>query len=282
MRKRRPPLRQCCPYFTPRDHLAASRTEVAETKRVGRGEMMRLGNPPRIAGGQGDLLVRFGRAYEAARPAPRALPGARAIEAPTLKDPYCVVTFNANTRITTIDASARIKLPPAELAPVIDPRAWGLGGGVIDIAFPVTADERGQYRPSEADLDVVLGTPWGDGLLFEYARSEVASFENILAITRFEQEGRSWVAEYRLHDCLKTIIGFYAVDGGLQKNSGFVRVDPDGPGYTAISVQKNIRVRDMTPSDPGNRYDFGEWINSTLGSALGVWVDDTSMMSPVF
>ena len=57
---------------------------------------------------------------------------------------------------------------------------------------------------------------------------------------------------------------------------------PRSGGGSLIEVEKKIRVRDMTPNDPGNRYDFGQSINSTLGAALSTWVDDVSLMSPVF
>ncbi|HSP97003.1 MAG TPA: hypothetical protein VL049_07125, partial [Candidatus Dormibacteraeota bacterium] len=121
------------------------------------------------------------------------------------------------------------------------------------------------------------------GLLFEYARSEIASFENILMIDEFSvTPGKELYVKYHLVECLKTIIGFWGVDGGLQRNDGFVRVTPVGKNRSLIEVEKNIRVRDMTPNDPGNRYDFGLSINSTIGAALSVWVDDVSLMSPVF
>jgi len=37
-----------------------------------------------------------------------------------------------------------------------------------------------------------------------------------------------------------------------------------------------------TPHDPANPYDFGTWVNSTIGGALGEWVHDARIMSPVF
>ena len=55
-----------------------------------------------------------------------------------------------------------------------------------------------------------LGSPWkGPDLLFEYARSEIASFENILVIDMFSvKPGKELYVEYRLAECLKTIVGF--------------------------------------------------------------------------
>lgn len=286
------PLSQCCPYFGPDDPFARQRQDAARFKQQARADLIRLGVRPQvigppIAGDQGSALIAAGRAREAARAsqatARSKAPGGAAVQrpAPKLFDPECKATFDANTKVTTITASAAINCTVDDLVDIVDPRAWGLGDSIIDIAFPV--ELRGdRYEPLAGDIDVKLGTEWEEpGLLFEYARSDIASFENILRIRRFVREGSSLLVEYDLFDCLKTTIGFFTIDGGMQKNEGHVKVKRNGRD-AEIEVVKRIRIRDFTPNDPGDRYDFGESINSTIGAALSVWVDDTSMMSPVF
>lgn len=261
-------------------------------KRRGRAELARAGVRTRsirapFGGDIGDRLIVEGRAKEARRAttaAPGRSPrrGGPADPAFTLHHPECTTSFDAKTKVTRIDASALINCPVKKLARIVDPRAWGLGDGIIDLAFPVSRKGH-DYQAVDSDVDDELGREWKrPGLLFEYARSEIASFENILTIKRFEWERDSLVVEYELYDCLKTIIGYLTLDGGMQLNDGSVRVSPDGDGGAFIEVVKKIRIRDFTPNDAGSRYDFGESINSTIGAALSAWVDDTSMMSPVF
>jgi hypothetical protein len=286
------PLAQCCPYFGHKDPFVKEREAAMRFKRRGRAELARSGVPARVVGAPfegdiGDRLIVKGRAWEAQRATKAAggrgpRNGGRADPAFKLQNPECKTSFDASTKVTTIDASASINCPVEKLAPIVDPRAWGLGEGIIDIAFPVSRKDH-DYLAVTSDVDDELGKEWKrPGLLFEYARSEIASFENILRIKRFEWERDSLVVEYELYDCLKTIIGYMALDGGMQLNDGSVTVSPDGDGGAFIEVVKNIRIRDFTPNDAGSRYDFGESINSTIGAALSVWVDDTSMMSPVF
>lgn len=287
----RAPLSQCCPYFGPGDPFARQRQDAARFKRQGRAALQRLGVAPRVIGApftsdQGGRLIARGRELEAERAANeppsrgRAQP-ARPRTAPTLMEPECGACFDANTKLTTITAAAAIDRGVDALAEIVDPRAWGLGASIIDVAFPVVV-QGDRYDPLPGDIDVALGTEWKrPGLLFEYARSDIASFENILRIVGFERTSRSLLVEYDLFDCLKTTLGFFEMDGGMQRNEGHVRVDADGR-TASIEVVKRVRIRDLTPNDRGNRYDFGESVNSTIGAALSVWVDDTSMMSPVF
>lgn len=285
------PLSQCCPYFGPGDRFKAEREAAARFKQRGRAQLARMGVKPQvvgppIVGDPGGLLIATGRSLEAARAATPAQSRAAGRSAPAepaakLEHPECSATFDANTKVTTIVASASIACTVKTLAPIVDPRAWGLGDSIIDVAFPVRRVGK-EYQALASDVGEELGTEWKkEGLLFEYARSDVASFENILRILRFEWEGSSLIVEYELFDCLKTTIGFFVMDGGMQRNDGYVEVIPDGRS-AIIEVVKHIRIRDLTPNDPGNRYDFGESVNSTIGAALSVWVDDTSMMSPVF
>jgi len=120
--------------------------------------------------------------------------------------------------------------------------------------------------------------------LYEYARSEFASFENILKIKRFTHDPYEVRADYELHECLVFMLGLLSTPGGLTMNQGHVigsrsRVRPD---WTDVEVLKEIRVRDLTPNDPGNPYDFGQAVNSTMGAALSSWIDDARFLRPVF
>jgi hypothetical protein len=299
---RRSPLPRECLYFSAHDTEHAQRAAWSDWKKARRAQLREMGAKAGFVSltnvdAQLNALVNHGRTAEeelrkrvaAQRRGPGGAGRLPAAKKPTLENPTCVTLFDANSKVTTMRASAYIDVGLDDLAPSVDPRGWGLSNGVIDVAFRVYRDKKGVYRPVEDDLREPLGRPWKDGgdLLFEYARSEIASFENILAIDKFSVvPGQLLRVDYHLSNCLKTIIGFWGVDGGLQRNDGFVQVTPirRGPfrGRSFIEVEKNIRVRDLTPNDPGNPYDFGQSINSTIGAALSVWVDDVSLMSPVF
>ena len=222
---------------------------------------------------------------------PGATPTAFSLGAPVagdsvelpLKDLTCEVRFNAQLGLTTMIGGARVRRPGEFLAPILDPRSWSCSGGVIAAAFIVEADDRGNYAP-DTKLDTTpLGEPWEDKLLYEYARSEVASFENILRIKKFQVSKELIRADYQLHDCLVCTLGCFSAPGGLIVNQGHVQAtqDPADKAWWRIEVLKNIQVRDLTPHDPGNGYDFGESVNTTIGAALSQWVHDTSLMRPV-
>ena len=194
-------------------------------------------------------------------------------------------TYDAVRQLNTFTARADIDMPLETLRPLMDPRAWDRGRGVVDTVFRVYLDEDGNYQALEGDQPE-LGTAWTRSgrrphLLYEYARTDAASFENVLEITRFDPEGTTIKTAYRLYDCLKCTIGLLSFDGGLQINEGFAEATPLADGWSRITMEKRVRVRDLTPSDPGNRFDFGEWINTTIGIALTLWVDDTAMLTPV-
>src|SRR5262249_51359226 len=128
------------------------------------------------------------------------------------------------------------------------------------------------------------GHSWHDRnlLLYEYARSPVASFENILQIVQFTVSPDEILTEYHLYDCLACTFGAFSAPGGLLVNEGHVRaVRSSEVGWWGIEVVKQIQIRDLTPHDPGNPYDFGEWVNSTIGAALSQWIHGTAIISPV-
>jgi hypothetical protein len=88
---------------------------------------------------------------------------------------------------------------------------------------------------------------------------------------------------YRLHDCLVCTFGAFSAPGGLTLNQGHVEAlrDESEDDKWRVTVVKRVRVRDLNPWDAGHRYDFGQWVNTTIGGALSQWVRDASMMSPV-
>jgi hypothetical protein len=107
-------------------------------------------------------------------------------------------------------------------------------------------------------------------LLFEYAKSEIASFENILMIDTFHGEPSKLYVGVPSDGLPEDDHRLLGSRRRLQRNDGFVKVTPAGRNGSVIEVEKNIRVRDLTPNDSGNRYDFGQSINATLGAALSL------------
>jgi hypothetical protein len=212
-----------------------------------------------------------------------------------VKDPGCVINYEPTTGLTTMLATIKVRASTADMALVLDPRAWSCTGGAIASTFIVDESDEGEYAPSVALKGIPVGTSWNRKervLLYEYARSEVASFENILAIQDFTVSDSLIRADYQLHDCLIFTLGSLSAPGGLTVNEGYVTAEPVAPAssyatqaaseWWQVEVKKVVRVRDLTPNDPGNPYDFGMWVNSTIGSALGEWVHDARTMSPVF
>ena len=208
---------------------------------------------------------------------------------PDLQNPTCTVWFDANRKLTAILGAAQVRRPVDELAAAIDPRSWGKTGGIIARAYPVE-DHAGHYDPRDLG-DIPLGeakrlkiTPRASMLLYEYAQSEIASFENILEITSFTAEPRGVFLSYQLYDCLLTTFGFWTAPGGLTVNEGYSEAVPipRHEDWSRIEVLKRVKVRDLTPNESGNPYDYGESINATMGAALSQWVDNVRMMSPIF
>jgi hypothetical protein len=219
-----------------------------------------------------------GRGFASGAVAPAADDG------PQLRNPLCTVKFDANAGVTSIVGTVEVRRTIAELAPILDPRSWACTGSVIGASFLVE-DNDGEYVPS-TDLDhMKLGKLKLPGnkpvLLYEYARSEIASFENILAISKFEVRPRKIHLDYYLYDCLICTFGILTAPGGLTIDEGYSQATAGNDGWTTVEVLKRVKVRDLTPNDPGNKFDFGEAVNDTIGAALSQWVNDTSMMSPI-
>ena len=79
------------------------------------------------------------------------------------------------------------------------------------------------------------------------------------------------------------MLGFFSAPGGLTVNEGHVKAERDDKYENSwkVEVLKRVQVRDFTPHDPGNRYDFGQVVNSTIGAALNEWIHDTGNLRPV-
>lgn len=198
-----------------------------------------------------------------------------------VRNAECDVSFEPRSGITRMVGRIELQASLRMMALMLDPRSWSCTGGVIEFAYIVDEDATGEYKPSPRLNDVRLGRPWKNGLLYEYARSEVASFENVLLIGEFSVDPIFIRATYSLHDCLVCTFGGFSAPGGLTVNEGYVQATLLDRHWWKVEVLKKVRVRDLTPNDPGNKYDFGKWVNSTMGAALSEWVRDTSIMSPV-
>jgi len=302
-RERRRALCACEP--APAQNVLDAVADVGALKRAIRGDLARQGaRAQRPTGAPNPLSQQADFLLAQPQPGPpqmtsagtvhRLYPGARTASPEKIgariktRNPESQATFNAVTRINHFRAIADVQLPLDELAPLLDPRAWAAGGGVIDRSFLLTV-ERGEYRPALREGEADLGSRWNSTwpgerpwLLYEFAKTDAASFENVLEITRFDVQDDAILMTYRLHDCLKCMIGFLTFDGGLVLNDGFCRVTPikNHKGWSRIEVVKRVRVRDLTPNDTGDQFDFGQWVNTTIGVALSLWVDDIAMLTP--
>jgi len=199
--------------------------------------------------------------------------------ADTIKDLLSQSTFDANTGITEIVGQATVRRSHDELAIILDPRSWGGNGGPVAASF-VVDNNNGNYEPKK--LNKKLGEAWdGEELLYEYARTDAASFENILKIEEFIVKPKLIRATYSLFECLVFMVGIFSTPGGLITNEGYVQAEKQKDGSFKLEVVKRVQVKDLTPNDPGNRFDFGETVNAMVGSALTQWIHDTSLLSPI-
>jgi hypothetical protein len=251
--------------------------EAANNKAAFRDALRRAGVAAQIPGSSP-----FGR--KAVIFSPGRVAPAPAADGPTVSNANCTTTFDANAGVTEILASVQVQRSMSELAVLLDPRAWAYSGSVIGASFLVEDDD-GEYVPRR-DLDHMdLGKLRLPGnkpvLLYEYARSDIASFENILAISKIEVGAKKIHVDYHLYDCLICTFGIFTAPGGLTINEGYSEATLNRDGSVTLEVLKRVKVRDLTPNDPGNKFDFGEAVNDTMGAALSQWVHDTSMMSPV-
>jgi hypothetical protein len=263
-------------------HLSAALEESAITKQTVRDALRGIAARPRFLVNKSPLSATSARlAATLSSDAPNPVPPPPDMA----RNPRCTVTYDANTKLTTMIGGAEIHRSMEDLAKLVDPRSWDRGGGVIAKVFPV-CDVGGEYEPSTLLDDVPLGKPWNKGLLYEYARSEVSSYENILAIPAFtvERNDAKQIVKahacYGLYECLTCVVGAFSSPGGLTVNTGYVEAIPLGDGWSRVEVMKEVKVRDFTPNDPGNRYDFGEWANDIIGSTLSLFVEDISLLSP--
>jgi hypothetical protein len=281
-RLRRPFLGSLDPNRSPDSLLRHGLAQAREVKRSLRAELERVEPDTRMENPLPKL--RLGKLRE--RPELQAGLGAAEgrEEDSRVEDRKSETTYDANLGVTTMVAGVRVRRTRDELALILDPRSWSCSGVVIGAAFLVEEDESGQYEPSTKLDEIALGNPWKappNHFLYEYARSEIASFENVLEIDEFLVSDVLVRANYRLYDCLVCTFGIFSAPGGLRVNEGHVKATAEDDGWWSIEVVKRVQVRDLTPHDPGNRYDFGQWVNQTIGAALSQWVRDTSIMSPV-
>jgi hypothetical protein len=259
--------------------LKTALDQALSVKRALRDALIRVAPPPRVITAD---AVNMGLSVRN----PAALAREAPAEDTAVSNPQCVVSYDGHFKKTTLLATATVHRPLEFMAPILDPRSWGCGGTIIGATFIVSVKD-GIYSAGHEHGKAQLGHSWTRNrtqLLYEYARSEFASFENILKIKRFTHDPHEVRADYELHECLVFMLGLLSTPGGLTMNQGHVigSRSPVRPDWTDIEVLKEIRVRDLTPNDPGNPYDFGQAVNSTMGAALSSWIDDARFLRPVF
>jgi hypothetical protein len=151
--------------------------------------------------------------------------------------------FDPRTRATTIEIQARSHESLEKLAELCDPRAWPRMQRFFHRAVPV--QRQGEHwvqmqRPEP------IGYSWS-GQLREEVRCHVGlipvQFCNVLDIDyRVSREPTGGVAEiflgFELLECLHSRIGLSFMRGGLDQDSGFLRVAPSDDAVTLHSVKR--------------------------------------------
>jgi hypothetical protein len=140
-RPRRPFLASLDPTRAADSLLREGLDQATEAKRVLRQQLLRLDPTgqvatPRPAPAQHQVKPAAQR--EAVTVAANADEKARAAtedDEIQLTDPFCETTYDAIRRLTTMIGRARVRCPAIPLAPLLDPRAWSCGGGVIAAAL---------------------------------------------------------------------------------------------------------------------------------------------------
>ncbi|HEX3850435.1 MAG TPA: hypothetical protein VHW01_05680 [Polyangiaceae bacterium] len=215
--------------------------------------------------------------------------------------------FNDDTLITTVTAAATVARPFDEIVQLLDPRGWATRSELWLASYPVRFDRAGRVLFG-TDGDPVIdegtnqrsewGKPWS-GVLFEVTDWEVneqtvSRFEVLLNIEfgiRQEPQrqlllgygsdetpinGRSFLHTYSLYQPLSGQLGYSAVDGGVEVDSGYayaIECEWQGNPVTRVEVQKNVRYVDFTlgAGDDGP-LDSGELFNYLAPGSIGVWI----------
>jgi hypothetical protein len=102
-----------------------------------------------------------------------------------------------------------------------------------------------------------------------------------LKIKRFVVTPKLIRVDYHLYDCLVFMLGIFSTPGGLITDQGHIEAKAQSDGSFSVEVLKEVQVKDLTPNDAGNRFDFGQTVNSMFGATLIQWVHDTSMLNPL-
>jgi hypothetical protein len=105
----------------------------------------------------------------------------------------------------------------------------------------------------------------------------VSSFENVLEID-FSVTPREIHLQYALYDSPRSTFAGEERLGVLEVDDGFARARslPHDPGATEIVMEKTVVFADLTPWDPGEGFDNGQWLNYTAPAMLSLWLDDST------
>jgi hypothetical protein len=180
------------------------------------------------------------------------------------------VEYDPELRRTTVTATVLLKRPVSMLARVLDPQNWMHCSEFFEASFRVEEPDYRTPAPKERD-----GEKW-DGLLYEKFKTPVATFENVLGIN-YQVSPREIRLDYWLYDSLSFSFFGQTRPGVLEVDDGYMSArgtrDPD---VTELVVQKSLVYADLTPYDPGEGIDDGQWLNYTAPAMLSLWVDDST------
>jgi hypothetical protein len=177
------------------------------------------------------------------------------------------IEYDPRTFDSSFRSSVLVHRRIEDVPPLIDPRNWKVCSDYFERSDPVDP------RTLEPVTVVDPARRWQ---LYEVFSVPGAAYDNLLNI-EFSVTPRRIEMTYSLYASLKWTFLGREYPGVLERDSGFVHAEPDGPDRTRLMMTKTVRFRDLTPDDPVvGGIDPGQWLNYTAPAALALWLDDMS------
>jgi hypothetical protein len=213
--------------------------------------------------------------------------GRRGGENCEIRNHWADVHFDPHSFVTRATVSADVSRSVESFAVQSDPRNWS---AVAPSAFQETyrvaerddggpkIDEAGKYERVATSADD-LGKPWR-GYLFEdvsftWDELEAATFRNLLNI-RFEVSSSLLRMDFSLYRSISSQVGMRALAGGLNVDSGFFTAEDLSGGWSRITGEKRVRVRNLSPdgSEFVEPVYTAQFLNLLAPALVGLFMDE--------
>jgi hypothetical protein len=208
--------------------------------------------------------------------------GALGARAPADDEPETSSSIDVDTMATTVRVVSFYEGRFEDLAKKIDPRSWA--ASPFWVAATKVIREDGRFVPDTKGPE--LGKSWS-GLFYESVwwsmdATTYSAFQNYLDVD-FEVTAPDTIAlSFSLYACRGSMVLARIAPGGVEIDSGFTTVEPDGAPHRdgtrrfKVVAQKKLRFADMASrSTPNQGPDgAGQFLNYMSPAVVAVWMHD--------